>query len=803
MKQVHVLLSLLLGWGLFLPVMPAVVSGQESVEQPEKNIDLLVERQPAESTANNRARLSVDGYTIDHRYRHIFQGSSGQVKLAFLQQLLGESSIRQVEVDRLIRPSGDTDQQSSDHEVNRRGISSSWNRSYSRDHQLDDWRMASAGNTLAIREGDDIDLIDLENAAKGGEVDCFNSFRDYSLSDDGSFLVLSCSSSVHVFRTDTGNEVFSETVRDDDRRVKLSRDGSVLAVATDDEVKLFQTDTGKRILQDSVFGWTEVPGLELSDDGSVLVMAEDDEFALYNLEKGRKVTDQSFMNDIDELAISSKGERVVIAHYDGVDVYEGGTGREVGDVSFINDVDHLSLSEDGSRLTIAAYDTLSLINTRTGDEVVEKSYLNSVDRLALSDRGNLLAVVRDDELDIYDASTGQRIREDSYRGKVSHLRLSSRGRYVLATHDRDVEVYSGGNGRHLYTQSFRNDVRKLKFPEQDERMFGVLARNTVRLFASRSGKELQSFDPVRNVRRFQLSANGRHVALGNRGEMAVFTNEDLQSSDQVKVAVLDSGTSRDQAQRSNPSRQKTRVRTVSFVDQDETMQASGTHGQMMTDVIKASALNRKLSPERLRIYDVQVLPSDGSAGRKQDVLAGMDWVMEQSHPSIDVANMSWTTRIPSGSSSLMDQAIRSLDREGILMVAAAGNQDREVDSGNARFVPAAPEEVLTVSGWRTEENGQKRIVSQSNHGAKVDVAANAKILSGSQLHRPSTSVAAARVTGIAASVVRDLQEKNQYVTPTAIRRRLMNSAREMSWDQKDHQEPALLSPDTERIQTKD
>ncbi len=108
------------------------------------------------------------------------------------------------------------------------------------------------------------------------------------------------------------------------------------------------------------------------------------------------------------------------------------------------------------------------------------------------------------------------------------------------------------------------------------------------------------------------------------------------------------------------------------------------------------------------LHAVKVLGCDGS-GTFDDIAEGISWSADQGH---DVQNMSLGA--PSGS-SVVEDAVQYADEQGVIMIAAAGNDGCD---GCVNF-PAAYDEVIAVSA--TDENDD--LANFSSTGPEVDFAA--------------------------------------------------------------------------------
>lgn len=145
------------------------------------------------------------------------------------------------------------------------------------------------------------------------------------------------------------------------------------------------------------------------------------------------------------------------------------------------------------------------------------------------------------------------------------------------------------------------------------------------------------------------------------------------------------------------------------------------------------------------LYAVKVLDTLGS-GSMSDVAAGIEWTADQ---GIDVGSLS----LGGGDSETLEDACEYAQREGTLLVAAAGNDGPDEDSVS---YPAAYDECLAVSATTEDDD----IASFSSRGEEVELAApGAEVLSslpGDDYERwDGTSMACPHVSGAAAQLMED------------------------------------------------
>jgi subtilisin family serine protease len=126
--------------------------------------------------------------------------------------------------------------------------------------------------------------------------------------------------------------------------------------------------------------------------------------------------------------------------------------------------------------------------------------------------------------------------------------------------------------------------------------------------------------------------------------------------------------------------------------------------------------------KQVTLVPVRVLGCDGS-GTWSGVIAGVDWVRNNSNGNVAVANLS----LGGGASSSVDTAVRNLADSGVVTVVAAGNSNANA----CNYSPAREPMAVTVGATTSSDSRS----SFSNFGRCLDLFA------------PGTSITAAWHTG--------------------------------------------------------
>lgn len=163
-----------------------------------------------------------------------------------------------------------------------------------------------------------------------------------------------------------------------------------------------------------------------------------------------------------------------------------------------------------------------------------------------------------------------------------------------------------------------------------------------------------------------------------------------------------------------------------------------------------------------QILPVKVLDSDGN-GDTFSVMAGIVYAVEQ---DADIINLSLGS---TWDSAAIAWAVSYAEQQGVLVIAAAGNGDRETPME----YPASNPGVISVAA--TDAAGDK--ATYSNYNTMVDISAPGDNVAsaypgGTYTTASGTSMSAPLVSGTAALML----ERSPTMTPQVVRDRVVNSA---------------------------
>ena len=220
----------------------------------------------------------------------------------------------------------------------------------------------------------------------------------------------------------------------------------------------------------------------------------------------------------------------------------------------------------------------------------------------------------------------------------------------------------------------------------------------------------------------------------------------------VKVAILDSG---------SDSSYKEGISLV-----DGTLKDNNGHGTLMAEIIKESC-------PKAQLYIIKVIGNDGLVINEDAVILGLEWAIAK---DVKVVNMSLRVK---PSQKLHDVIKRAHDK-GIILVAAAGNNDKFSDSyystleatmavktsaqNNEVAYPAKYTEVVAVGALDQYGN----VYNASVRSEEVDLYTR-----GYHGNRAGTSIASAYAAGTIAQAI----SRNPNASPDELQNIILAQAK--------------------------
>lgn len=307
-----------------------------------------------------------------------------------------------------------------------------------------------------------------------------------------------------------------------------------------------------------------------------------------------------------------------------------------------------------------------------------------------------------------------------------------------------IVVYKNENGK----EDIVEEIKKIEYEFQTVPAVSVLAtEEELKNLESNSNIDyieenipftITETGPLTILQSAQIASTGETQWNIKETNVQKLWNEGY-SGDGVKVAVLDTGIAN--------HHELAIAGGFSTVDYTNSWQDDHGHGTHIAGIISAkpdiASVNgwdiTGVSPD-VDLYAVKVLDNSG-LGNLQDILEGIDWAIAN---GIDIINLSIGTP---NYSRLFEQIIHDAYEQGILLVAASGNDGLE----NSVQYPAKFNDVIATSSV----NESLLLSDFSSTGNQVDFSApGEKIIStfteGKYAMKSGTSQATPHVTGMLA-----------------------------------------------------
>ncbi|MFJ7848260.1 S8 family serine peptidase [Peribacillus sp. NPDC097224] len=273
--------------------------------------------------------------------------------------------------------------------------------------------------------------------------------------------------------------------------------------------------------------------------------------------------------------------------------------------------------------------------------------------------------------------------------------------------------------------------------------------------------EVEAVEPNYKVRTSYIPTDSGYSKQWYAKKINMDTAWDLtKGSPDIKVAVIDAG-----IQATHPELKDHIIMPFNAVTGSNKTLPSNDHGTHVAGIIGAS-LNGKgiagIAP------NIKIIPVNVFSENEADIFTIIDGIDYAVKSGADIINLSLTME---DYTEVLDYSIQSAWKKGILIVAAAGNEDTKTEQ-----YPAALDHVLGVSATTKQD----KKADFSNYGTSIDLAApgldiystvpwnSYDVMSG-------TSMAAPVVSGVSALVL----SKNPFLTPAEVADILQTSSKDL------------------------
>ncbi|MBS7007280.1 S8 family peptidase [Anaerostipes sp.] len=230
-------------------------------------------------------------------------------------------------------------------------------------------------------------------------------------------------------------------------------------------------------------------------------------------------------------------------------------------------------------------------------------------------------------------------------------------------------------------------------------------------------------------------------------------SEESIPSKKVKVALLDSGV--DFQENINVKER------INLITEDKELspmfEDESSHGTSIASLIVSEGSEVKGVNQNVELYSARILDGEKQAPISR-VIEGIYWAIDK---GVNIINISFGT---SQYSEALKQAIDDAEANGILVIAAAGNQG-EKGSDNVQY-PAAFDNVLAVGSV----NANAEVSVFSSTGKEIDIVAPGEAVRatgsfGETMVTSGTSMSVPHVVGVASRIwQKDLSKSNKFVS---------------------------------------
>jgi len=223
-------------------------------------------------------------------------------------------------------------------------------------------------------------------------------------------------------------------------------------------------------------------------------------------------------------------------------------------------------------------------------------------------------------------------------------------------------------------------------------------------------------------------------------------------SDRVRVAVLDTGIDYNHPELADFIDKNS---SYNFIDNNSDAMDYNNHGTHVAGIISAKGDNGNGTAGVMwesELMAVKVLGDDGNGSEwslAQGILYAAGLLDNQPRQTADIINLSLGMSDPNHVPKTLKRAIERAAAEGIIIVAASGN-----NGSRGVIYPAAFPDVIAVGALEENGSDMPEVTSYSNYGPEIDVTAPGSLIYSTLAddkfgYMSGTSMAAPHVSGLA------------------------------------------------------
>ncbi|MFW5994232.1 MAG: S8 family peptidase, partial [Halanaerobiaceae bacterium] len=229
-------------------------------------------------------------------------------------------------------------------------------------------------------------------------------------------------------------------------------------------------------------------------------------------------------------------------------------------------------------------------------------------------------------------------------------------------------------------------------------------------------------------------------------------------SNNIRVAVLDTGIDYNHPELADFVDKNS---SYNFIDNNDNVMDYNSHGTHVAGIISARGDNNTGTTGVMwesELMAVKVLDDNGSGSEwslAQGILYAAGLLDNQPRQTADIINLSLGMSDSNHIPKTLEKAIERAAAEGVIIIAASGN------NGSSEVIyPAAFSDVIAVGALEENDSEAPKVTSYSNYGPEIDVVAPGSLIYSTFAdnkygYMSGTSMAAPHVSGLAGLMLSD------------------------------------------------